>query len=425
MDSRATNKITVRYIFLIPRLDDLLDQLSGARIFSKLDLRSGYHQIRVRPEDEWKTVFKTRKGLYEWLMMPFGLSNAPSTFMRVMNQAFRPFIGKFVVVYFDNILIYSSKQEKHLQHVREVLGVPRREKFYASPAKCSFLKYSVLFLGYVVLKDGLTMDEFKVAAVRDWPIPTTLHDIRSFHGLVLFYQHFIHDFSTIVAPITKCMKGGKFSWSDAATEAFGMIKLKLTTTSLLVLPDFELPFELHCDASKVGIGAILSQGGKPVAFFSEKLGGPKLNYSTYDVEFYALVQSLRHWSSYLAHKDFMLYLDHETLKHHNNQDKLSAQHAKWAAYVQQFSFTIKHKVGALNRVADALSRKSLLLVIMQNEVLGFEFLKDLLLTDPFFGPIVGDVISGVRKDYGLFNGFLFKGHQLCIPDCSLRLKIIK
>ena len=157
-------------------------------MFSKLDLKSGYHQIRVRPGDEWKTAFKTREGLYEWLVMPFGLSNAPSTFMRVMNQIFRPFIDKFVVVYFDDILIYSANIDLHLQHLREVLIVLSREKFYAAIAKCSFMTDSVLFLGYVVSKDGLSIDESKVITVKQWPIPTTVHEVRSFHGLVSFYR---------------------------------------------------------------------------------------------------------------------------------------------------------------------------------------------------------------------------------------------
>jgi hypothetical protein len=408
VDSRAINKITVRYRFLIPRLYDLLDQLSGATIFTKLDLKSGYHQIRVRVSDEWKTVFKTREGLYEWLVMPFGLSNAPSTFMRVMNQIFRPFIGKPMVVYFDDILIYSSDPKTHIQHIREVLLV-LREKFYAALAKCSFMTDSVLFLGYVVSKDGLAVYESKVAAVRDWPLPTTLHEVCSFHGLVSFYRRFIHNFSTILTPITKCMKAGKFSWNEAATNAFELIKVKLTTAPLLVLPNFDIPFELHCDASKIGIGAVLSQLSKPVAYFSEKLKSAQLNYSTYDIEFYALVQLLKHWSSYLAYNDFILYSDHEVLKHLNSQDKLSARHAKWATFVQQFSFTIKHKSGALNKVADALSQKTSLLTTMKSEVIGFELLKDSLSTDLFFGPILEDVSTRAQGGFVLHNGFLFKG----------------
>ena len=263
-------------------------------MFSKLDLKSGYHQIRVRPSDEWKTAFKTREGLYEWLVMPFGLSNAPSTFMRVMNQIFRPFIGKFVVVYFDDTLIYSVNIDLHLQHLRQVLIVLSREKFYAVIAKCSFMTDSVLFLRYVVSKDRLSVDESKVIVVKQWPIPTTVHEVRSFHGLVSFYRRFIPEFSTIMAPITDCIKASKFLWTTEATKAFHQIKEKLTTAPILALPDFSQPFELHCDASKIGIRAVLSQNGKPMAFFSEKLSGSKLNYSTYDLEFYAIICTLKH-----------------------------------------------------------------------------------------------------------------------------------
>lgn len=268
VDSRAINKITVRYRFPIPRLDDLLDQLGGACIFSKLDLKSGYHQIRIRTGDEWKTAFKTREGLYEWLVMPFGLSNAPSTFMRVMNQALRPFIGKFVVVYFDDILIYSSDPILHLQHLREVLLVLRRDQFYAAPAKCAFLTTSIQFLGYVVSRDGLMVDPAKVNVVSNWPIPSSITDVRSFHGLASFYRRFIPHFSGIMAPLTDCMKGTKFQWTVEAEAAFLEVKQRLISAPILVLPDFSLPFELHCDASHTGVGVVLSQCRRPVAYFS-------------------------------------------------------------------------------------------------------------------------------------------------------------
>ncbi|XP_058202674.1 uncharacterized protein LOC131317120 [Rhododendron vialii] len=223
VDSRAINKITVKYRFPIPRLDDLLDQLVGAKVFTKLDLKSGYHQLRIRPGDEWKIAFKTREGLYEWLVMPFGLSNAPSTFMRMMNQALHPFIDKFVMVYFDDI-IYSASPELHLQHLRDVLTVLRREKLFGAVKKCVFLTDLVLFLGYVVSKDGISVDESKIEAIRSWPQPKTLFDVRSFHGLAAFYRRYILHFSTIMAPITVCMKGVQFMWTDVATEAFLLVK---------------------------------------------------------------------------------------------------------------------------------------------------------------------------------------------------------
>ena len=423
VDSRAINKITIKYRFPIPRLDDLLDMMTGARIFSKIDLKSGYHQIRIRPGDEWKTAFKTKDGLYEWVVMPFGLSNAPSTFMRIMTQVLRMFIGKFVVVYFDDILIYSKTKEDHLDHLRQVCLTLRKESLYANLGKCAFLTHRVIFLGFVMTPEGVSADPEKVKSIVEWPTPTTVFDVRSFHGLATFYRRFIRNFSTIVSPITDCIRKGSFEWTKAADKAFLELKEKMTQAPILRLPDFSKVFEVACDASGVGIGGVLSQENHPVAFFSEKLNEAKIRYSTYDKEFYALVQALKYWRHYLLPHEFVLYSDHEALRYLNSQKKLNPRHAKWVEYIQAYTFVLKHRAGTENKVADALSRRSLLLSTIKTEVVGFDQIKEQYNTCPDFKEIHQALRIGPSRKhshYTLIDGYLFKESKLCIPRTSLR-----
>jgi len=425
MDSRAINKITIKYRHPIPRLEDMLDELYGSCVFSKVDLRSGYHQIRIREGDEWKTAFKTKGGLYEWLVMPFGLSNAPSTFMRLMNHVFRPYIGRFVVVYFDDILVYSKDEAEHQQHLYEIMRVLEKEKLYGNLKKCTFFTHEVTFLGYVVTSKGIRVDESKIEAIRSWPVPTSIHDVRSFHGLASFYRRFIRDFSTIMAPMTEVIKGSSFQWNAKAQGAFEEIKARLTQAPVLALPCFEKVFEVECDASGVGIGGVLTQEGRPIAFFSEKLCDAKRRYSTYDKEFYAIIRCLEHWSHYLMANEFTLHSDHEALKYIQGQHKLNARHAKWVEFLQSFHFTIKHKSGKLNQGADALSRRHLLLFQLDACVLGFEHLKALYDQDEDFGRIFEECRKHPKEDYLIQEGYLFKGARLCVPRCGTRELLVR
>ncbi|KAK1602008.1 hypothetical protein QYE76_027113 [Lolium multiflorum] len=424
MDCRPINAITVRYRHPIPRLDDMLDELSGATIFSKIDLRSGYHQIRMAIGDEWKTAFKTKLGLYEWLVMPFGLSNAPSTFMRLMNHILRPLIGKSVVVYFDDILIYSKNLEDHVQHVREVLCILRHEKLFANLPKCHFAQNKLVFLGFVVSANGIEVDSSKVEAIHNWPTPTNVGQVRSFHGLAGFYRRFVKDFSTIACPLNELTKKNvPFVWGKAQQKAFDELKKRLTEAPLLALPDFAKTFEIECDASGLGIGGVLMQNGKPVAYYSEKLDGARLNYPIYDKELYALVRVLEVWQHYLWPKEFVIHSDHESLKYLKSQHNLNKRHAKWVEFIESFPYVIKYKKGKENVVADALSRKiTLLLTRLEFHILGLEEIKELYPSDAFFGPIFAKCsVDRGFDDFYLHDGYLFKANKICIPEEVVRL----
>ncbi|KAF8088704.1 hypothetical protein N665_0532s0064 [Sinapis alba] len=310
----------------------------------------------MKEGDEWKTAFKTKHGLYEWLVMPFGLTNAPSTFMGLMNHVLRTFIGLFVVVYFDDILVYSKSLEEHIDHLRSVLDVLRKEQLFANLKKCTFCTDNLVFLGFVVSADGVKVDQEKVRAIQEWPIPKTISEVRSFHELAGFYRRFVKDFSTIAAPLTEVIKKEVgFKWGEAQEIAFQCLKEKLTHAPLLILPDLNKTFEIECDASGIGVGAVLMQEKRPIAYFSEKLRGATLNYATYDKELYALVRALQTWQHYLWPKEFVIHTDHESLKYLKGQNKLSKRHARWVEFIETFPYVIKYKQGKENIVADALS----------------------------------------------------------------------
>ena len=423
VDSRAINKITIKYRFPIPRLDDLLDMLAGSSIFSKVDLRSGYHQVRIREGDEWKTAFKTKDGLYEWLVMPFGLSNAPSTFMRLMTHTLKDFMGKFLVVYFDDILIYSKTHNDHLEHLRLLFEKLRESQLYANLKKCQFLSNNIQFLGFIVSAQGIKADPIKVQAILEWETPTNIREVRSFHGLASFYRRFIRNFSTITAPISNCLKKGDFEWTKSAQEALDKIKELITQAPVLRLPDFSKIYEVACDASNVGIGGVLSQENHPIAFYSEKLDSSKFNYSTYDKELYALVQTLKHWRHYLICKEFILFSDHEALKWLSSQKKVNPRHAKWIEFLQSYNFVIKHKPGEDNRVADALSRKNHLLSIISPQIIGLDKIKEIYDNCKDFKNIYNEILNGNtlnHNDFQIHDGYLFKDNRLCIPSTSIR-----
>ncbi|KAF8105949.1 hypothetical protein N665_0151s0042 [Sinapis alba] len=360
VDCRAINNITVKYRHTFPRLEDMLDELHGSSVFSNIDLKSGYHQIRMKEGDEWKTAFKTKLGL--------------------------------------------------------------KERIFANLGKCYFGTDHVVLLGFVVGADGLRVDEEEIKAIRDWPSLTTVGEVRSFHGLAGFYRRFVPNFGTISAPLTEVIKKNiGFKWEQSQEEAFQILKGKLTQAPLLVLPSFSKTFEIECDASGVGIGVVLMHDRKPIAYFSENLGvGATHNYPTYDQELYALVRALQAWQHNLWPKEFVIHTDHQFFKHLKGQQKLNKRHARWVEFIETFPYVIKYNNGKENVVADALSRRYTLLSDLETKLLGFEFIKDLYATDPDFKEVFRKCSKTACGKYYQDSGFLFFDNRLCVSQCSLR-----
>ncbi|GKA44106.1 putative reverse transcriptase domain-containing protein, partial [Tanacetum coccineum] len=281
IDYRELNKLTVNNRYPLPRIDDLFDQLQGSIVYSKIDLRSGYHQLRVRDEDITKTAFRTRYGHYEFQVMPFGLTNAPAVFMDLMNRVCKPYLDKFVIVFIDDILIYSRNKEEHANHLRIILELLKKEKLYAKFSKCDFWISIVQFLGHVIDSQGIHVDPAKIEAVKNWASPTTPTEIRQFLGLAGYYRRFIKDFSKIAKSLTELtQKNKKYIWGENQESAFQLLKQKLCEAPILALPEGNDDFVVYCDASHQGLGAVLMQREKVIAYASRQLKPHEENYTT-------------------------------------------------------------------------------------------------------------------------------------------------
>lgn len=366
IDYRALNDITVKFRYPLPLVPAALEQLRKAQYFTKLDLRNAYNLIRIREGDEWKTAFSTTSGHYEYLVMPFGLSNSPSVFQSFMNDVFRDMLDKWVIIYIDDILIYSSSMEEHIQQVRLVLERLIQHQLYAKAEKCEFHQTRTSFLGYIIGQEGVAMDERKVKGVLDWPLPQTLKELQRFLGFANFYRRFIRNFSIIAAPLTAMTKrhSTRLKWSEEAEQAFKELKSRFTSAPILHHPDPEHQFIVEVDTSNTGVGAVLSQrqGNPekiyPCAFFSRKLTPAEQNYDVGNRELLAMKLALEEWRHWLANQSFVILTDHKNLEYLRSAKRLNPRQARWALFFTRFQFTVTYRPGTKNIKADALSRQT-------------------------------------------------------------------
>ncbi|KAJ9523575.1 hypothetical protein QJQ45_007252 [Haematococcus lacustris] len=360
LDYRQLNKITIRDQYPLPRIDDLFDKLSGCTVFSSLDLQAGYNQIRITPEDVPKTAFRTPDGHYQFKVLSFGLCNAPATFQRVMNDAFAPVLNQCALVYLDDILVMSKSVDEHLKHLRKVFDLLRLNKLYAKQSKCEFMRTTLKFLGHVIFAGAIAVDPEKIKSISSWHVPQSLQQLQSFLGAANFVRKFVHNFSVLAAPLTDlCGKAGdSFLWQNWPADelkAFVSPKAAVAQVPMLRLPDHTQPFQVYCDASLQGVGAVLMQDGYPLAYLSKKLSSAERNYTTGEQELLALITACKEWRCYLEGVPFTLFTDHKPLTALPTQKVLSRRQARWMEFLSRFTFDLQYLPGDANP-ADPLSR---------------------------------------------------------------------
>ena len=419
-------KKIVKDKFPIPIVEELIDELHGARFFTKLDLRAGYHQVRVHPDDIAKTAFRTHHGHFEFLVMPFGLTNAPATFQSLMNSVLHQFLRKCVLVFFDDILIYSSSWSEHLMHLRAVFSVLREHKLQVKRSKCSFATSSVHYLGHEISAEGVAMDVDKIKAVQSWPQPTSARALRGFLGLAGYYRRFIKNYGIIAAPLTNLLKKNGFIWSDTAANSFHNLKNALSSAPVLHLPNFSKPFVVDCDASGSGFDAVLHQNEGPLAFYSRPFAVRHLKIAAYERELIGLVQAVRHWRPYLWGRKFTIRTDHYALKFMLDQRLSTVPQHQWISKLFGFDFSVEYRPGHLNIVADALSRQhdQQLCMLSSPSFQLFEELRTEINESPHLQTL-RDNITELRGDnWHSHQGLILKGSRVYVHPQSACLSTV-
>ncbi|CAH9085924.1 unnamed protein product [Cuscuta europaea] len=435
-DYRALNNATIKDRFPIPTIDDMLDELNGAHYFSKLDLRAGYHQVRVHPDDASKTAFRTHSGHYEYFVMPFGLCNAPSTFQAAMNEIFRPHLRVFILIFFDDILIYSRTKDQHLNHLQCTLSILAHHHFYIKPEKCFFLQIKVEYLDHYISREGVQVDPRKIESMVRWPVPTNVTALRGFLGLMGYYRKFVQGYGLIAQPLTRLLKKGKFTWDSESTQAFEALKRAMTSTPVLALPDFTSEFVIETDASGMGVGAVLSQKGHPIAFMSKALGPENQVWSTYAKEMFAILEAIRTWRTYLLGQHFTIYTDQKSLRHLLEQQITTPEQQKWIAKLLGYDYSIILKPGTTNKAADALSRRDNMMTEEPAEAAAisgplwaiWDELRKQTKIDPYLEKICRELQSqpSSQYEYTIRNGCVVHRGRVMVPENGgLRMQLIK
>lgn len=446
IDYRALNKITIKNRAPLPRVDDILDRLQKAKVFTSLDLRSGYYQVRIAEGDIPKTAFRTMYGHYEFVVMPFGLTNAPATFQTMMNQILMltGLLGKSVEAYLDDVLIYTETVEEHIKVLRMILELFRKHKLFVNLEKCEFFKRIIDFLGHTLTADGIMMDAKKVKAIVEWPAPTKVAELQSFLGLTSYYRRFVDSYALRTDPLTRLLKKDvPFVWGPEQEASFVDLKRTITTAPVLVAPDPEKPFVVVTDASGMALGAVLMQdqgkGLQPLCFASRKLCDAETRYPTHERELLGIVYALKQWRHYLLNAvRSVVYTDHHPLKYLENQPKLSLRQARWMELLQEYNIYVDYLPGKANVVADALSRRpdylNMLIAeqVPDNQVEAVALNEELIkkIKDAYglteeSKRIMDAVAHSTTSPYREENGLYYKNDRVYIPeDEALRQLII-